>query len=268
MIPQVNRRSGVGLLAVVLLLAAFPRTLHAEDIILPGFDLYDPMAGTEIFLDGFGLIPFVGVPLGSFDFGSGSVPTGNTDTIFQRNSVIDDTTGDPNDLITSVDLLAMQMVTDGEFDLGAGLDTYYLTVSSVPASTGTMQFVFGGGHGCLAPHGTFSYTSVTWNFDLWTGSPGGTLVSSDTKTLSSPFESWIHCPPPNAVLIPGVNSLLDGTGGADFFPVDQFSLVGDDGTLILLRTATVPEPGLMLLFGTAAAGLVVRRRRDRRRRSA
>jgi len=267
MTPQVNRRKSVGLLAV-LLLAAFPRPLHAEDIILPGFDLFDPMAGTVVFLDGFGLIPFVGVPLGSFDFGSGSVDTGNTDTIFRRNSTIDDTTGIPSDLITSVDLLAMQMVTDGEFDLGAGLDRYYLTVSAAPASTGTMEFAFGGPEGCVAPHGSFSYTSLTWNFDLRTGSPSGTVISSDTKTLSSPLESWIHCPPPNAVLIPGVNFLLGGTGGSDFFALFPFSLVSEDGTVIVLGTATVPEPNLMLLAGTAAAGLVAGRRWARRRRSA
>jgi PEP-CTERM motif len=253
---QVNRRSGVGLLAL-LLLATFPRGLHAEDIILPGFDLYDPLAGTQIFLDGFGLIPFIGVPLGSFDFGSGSVATGNADTIFRRNAVIDDTTGNPNDLTTSVDLLAMQMKTDGQFDLGAGLDTYYLTVTAGPASTGTMEFAFGGPHDCSAAHGTFSYTAVTWNFDLWTGSPGGTFVFSDTMALDSTSYPWLHCPPAGAVLIPGVN--------VGFFPIGQFSLRNDNGTVILLSTA-VPEPSVMLLFGTATVGLVARRYGRRRQR--
>jgi hypothetical protein len=263
MTPHVNRWS-VGLFTV-LLLAAVPRPLHAEDIILPGFDLFDPLPGTQIFLDGFGLIPFVGLPLGSFDFGSGSVPTGNTDTIFRRNAVIDDTTGNPNDLITSVDLLAMQMVTDGEFDLGAGLDKYYLTVSGGPPSTGTMQFAFGGPHDCSGAHGSFSYTSVTYNFDVWTGSPGGTLVFSDTMALSSPFQPWSHCPPPGTLLIPGVNWLLGGSSGFDFFPIGDFSLIGDNGTVILMRTA--PEPASTLLFAIAAAGLLVRRHWRQRRRS-
>ena len=256
MTPQV-KRCGVGLLTV-LLLAMGPRPLHAEDIILPGFDLFDPLAGTQIFLDGFGLIPFVGVPLGSFDFGSGSVPTGNADTIFRRNSTIDDTTGNANDLITSVDLLAMQMVTDGEFDLGAGLDRYYLTVSGGPASTGTMQFAFGGPHDCSAAHGSFSYTAVTYNFDVWTGSPGDTLIFSDSLALSSPFHPWTHCPPPGAVLVGGASS--------GFYPLGDFSLIGDNGTVILMRTA-VPEPASTLLFATATAGLLVRRRWRQRQRS-
>lgn len=263
MTPQLNRWS-VGLFTA-LLLAAVPRPLHASDIDLPGFDLFDPLPGTQIFLDGFGLIPFVGVPLGSFDFGSGSVPTGNTDTVMFRNEEINDLTGK---LTTTVDLLAMQLVTDGEFDLGKGLDRYYLTVSSAPASTGTMEFMFAGPHDCSAPHGSFRYTSLTYNFDVWTGAPGGTFVFSDTMTLSSPFQPWSHCAPPGVVLIPDVNFLLDGTPESDFFALGVFSLIGNDGTVILLQTATVPEPAPTLLFVTAMVALLVGNRWRRRQRSA
>ena len=76
---------------------------------------------------------------------------------------------------------------------------------------------------------------------------------------------WSHFPPPGAVLITGVNRLLDGsTPGSDSFLLAPASLVNADGTNIIVKTA--PEPAVVLLLGVSAMSLAARAQRRRRRR--
>lgn len=256
-----RRRVGVGLLAVTLGAVA-PSTARASDIILPGFDLLDPMAGTEIFLPFLpGLVPFVGDPLGTFDFGLGPVATGRTDTIIERT----ETFIGPGTSMIDIVVRAMQMVTRDRIDLGAGLDYYYLTLQTGTPSTGTMViFDPGVSHGPPPPpHGTARYDPINWFFDVRVGSPAGPIVMSDSKILTSTDTPWSHFPPSGAVLIPGVNFLLDGTPFSDFFFIERFSLTNSDGTDIITQTA-VPEPATMLLMGAGIAVLTVRVRRRQR----
>jgi hypothetical protein len=53
-----------------------------------GHDLFATQPGTQVNLGLAGIQPFVGVPLGSFDFGMGLGATFNTDTIVQRQAAV------------------------------------------------------------------------------------------------------------------------------------------------------------------------------------
>jgi hypothetical protein len=258
-IRSLGRRIGVGVLAA-LVLAASPKDSRASDILFPGFDLFDPMAGSQVFFPGFGLFDFIGVPLESFDFGSGPVPTGETDTIVQR---LHSATG-PGTVSIIVRLLAMQMVSTTPIDLGFGSDFHYLTLQAAP-SRGMLQWTEEPGlHGPPPPaHGVAHYEPLNWRYDVHLGSLGGPVVQSDSKILTSSPTPWSHFAPPDALLIPGVNSSLNGADNtSDFFFIKQFSLTNADGTRIIASTA--PEPATFGLMGVGIAGLAVRRRRRRR----
>ncbi|MBE0703058.1 MAG: hypothetical protein IH582_07790, partial [Afipia sp.] len=71
-----------GTLAAVVVIAAFTMRSPAQAaVVAPGFDLLTTQPGTS-----FMGAPFMGVPLGSHDFGVpfGMLPTGDTDTIVRR----------------------------------------------------------------------------------------------------------------------------------------------------------------------------------------
>jgi hypothetical protein len=253
---QTNPLSRVGAALLTLIVVAVPRPADASDIITRGFDLSDPLPGTAVNLPGLGLVPFVGVPLGTFDFGVGPVPTFNADTIIER---LDDANA-PVDLVPVL-LLAMQLRSEIAIDMGFGLDIHFLTLQTTTPSDGTMVFTdFSGPHVPPPPHGSFRYDPINWSFDVRRGSLDGPVVFSGSKVLSSANTSWTHFPVPGAVLIPGVNYLLDGTPFSDFFP-EPFSLSSDDGTRILMQTATVPEPVTSALLAVGVAWLAARRAR-------
>jgi PEP-CTERM motif len=242
-------------------------------MILPGFDLFDPLPGTRILLPGLGLVPFVGVPLETFDFemGSGPVPTGNTDTVVQRLDRID-APAPGTEAQSRVLLRAMQLVSESRIDPGFGEDFYFLTLQAGMLSDGMMAFTeFGGSHGPPPPpHAFFRYVFINWHFDLRKGSLAGPAVASDTKVLSSAFIPWSHFPPLDAMLITDVNFRLGGmacelgTDCADVFPIGTFVLISPDGTVIPTQTATVPEPATAFLVGIGLAGIALRARRRSR----
>jgi hypothetical protein len=255
-----RRRFGVFVLsAATMLLSAW--TARASDIILPGFDLFDPLSGSQMFLpvpigD---LVPFVGVPLGSFDFGSGPVATGTTDTIVRRLETATD--ADP---MINIQLVAMQMVSVLPIDAGLGIDFHYVTLQAGP-SLGTMTFAgLAGPHAPPPPpHGTVTYDALSINWELHKGSLVGPVAMVGTTVVSTGPVSWSHFAPPGTLLIPGVNYLLDGTSLKDYFPLEPFAFSATDGTTILVATA--PEPGAAILVIMSGIALAMRGRRQHRR---
>jgi len=220
-----------------------------------------------------GLGNLMGVPLGTFDFGSGPVGVGTTDTIVQRLS--DVTVAAPGDTGSTgllVKALQMETVTPVDFG-GAGLDNYFVTLSQSQPSTGTIDITFASPAG-----GTFS-SSLEITFDIRKGSLNGPIIISPTLTLTNSGALWDRIPPPGAVVIDGINHFLNGQNiDNDFWPgVAEGGVPGivveahPGGGQHVVRTALVggggvPEPSTWVMLAMAG-GVVPAYVRSARRRS-
>jgi hypothetical protein len=144
----------------------------------PGWDLFDTQAGTT-----FQGNPFVGDPVGSYNFGGsiGTQSVGNTDTIVQRLAAA--TPGSPT-IPLLMDALQLESATPISFG-GGPLGFYFITLQSSdgtgPASTGSMTINFG-------PN-TFT-SSLDVFFDVHYGALNGPIVYANDFVLSNPGASW------------------------------------------------------------------------------
>ena len=243
-----TRRTVVGCL-VLAFVTAFPGLVRAGSG--GGFDLFDPRAGSQIFVPALGrLVSVIGVPIVSFNFpASGNVPIGDTNSIlFLENGPF------AGSFQTPVQMIAMQMMsTDGS--------NLFFTLQTLASSVGTLDAQFNP----LSNSGTFNW-DIDLFFDAKTGSFAGPLFTSfDVDTLAGP-SPWSHVLPPGAICIPGVNCLLNGTNSTDFFPTEDFIASGPHGTSIIFGNATAaPEPGTALLVSVGLAAMAVRLRRSYRK---
>jgi hypothetical protein len=218
---------------------ASPASGLAGIVVNPGFDLLHTEAGTT-----FAGVPFAGVPLGTFDFGGGPLATGNADTIVHRLAIADA----PSEAI-SIELVALHLRSGVPTNFGLGVGTYFVTLQSErggPASVGRMTINFGPEG---SPHGTFdSFFDVF--FDIRLGALDGPIALSDHLVQTAQGVPWNHLPPPGAVEIPGVNTLLNGSDRlADFFPVGTFTedFPGSPHVVTTATDGAVPEPSTLLM---------------------
>jgi hypothetical protein len=160
-----------------------------------GYDLFDTVPDGTWF-DG---VHWHGVPLLRWNFGSGLVNVGNTDTIIQRLAPAITVPGTFN---LQVNALQLQSVLPM-----FGSDYGYITLDSGHASGGQINI----------NAGTFSSTLNVY-YDLRDGGLNGSIMGSGMVTLTS-IGLWSHDAPPDALTIPGVNYLLNGVDtSADFWP--------------------------------------------------
>jgi hypothetical protein len=256
---------------LALSMFALPKNANADDTILPGWDLLQTTPPTLLNPSDLTppgpniLIPFVGVPLGTYDFGGsiGVEPVGLTDTIVQR---LAPAVG-PAPATIPIELVALQLMSVAPIDLGSGTDFHFVTLQSArggPASSGSMTITFGPEAPPILPHGTFdSFFDVY--FDIRIGALNGPIVLSNNLTLQSSGTPWNHEPPPFAVVIDDVNRNLNNTDSSnDFWPLLPIQEVhpGGNGSQHTAQTAVIPEatctPLIMAGLGIAA---VARRRR-------
>src|SRR5271157_3609035 len=226
-----------------------------------GYDLFQTDASQTMFP---GLGNLMGVPIGEFNFGSGLVSTGPTDTIVQRMSDVTVPTTPGSMGSTPLTLLALQLetVTPVNF-MGLGLNNYFVTLDPTTGSTGALNITFASNAG-----GTFA-SSLDVFFDIHMGSLTGPVVVADQEImLSSVPTPWGRIPPPGTVLIPGVNEFLQGdeNRNGDFFLGPGVEIhQGPHG--VYEAGSTIPEPSswvlgaIAVVIGMAGAGW-------RRRRSA
>jgi hypothetical protein len=242
-----TRRTVVGCLVLAFVIA-FPGLVRAGSG--GGFDLFDPLMGSQIFVPALGRPVFVvGVPIVSFpDFGN--VPLGDTNSILQLQNPVSES----GPFLTPVQMVAMQMMsTDGS--------NLFFTLQTGVSSAGTLSGQFDP----VSDSGTFN-----WNIDLFleakTGSFTGPLFTSfDVDIIAGP-SPWSHVAPPGAVCLPAINCFLNGTNSTDFFPTEPFTSTATDGTSIIFGTATaVPEPGTITLVIAGLAAMAFRLRRSHRR---
>jgi hypothetical protein len=226
----------------------------------PGSDLFATLAGTNFPALG----PLMGVPLGTFDFGSGPESVGNTDTIEHRIAgVTVAAAGDTG--TTRLELLALQLETVAPVNFGgSGIDNYFFVLQSVrggPATVGTMDITF-----LSTAGGTFSSFFDVF-FDIRKGSLDGPIVFSDQLTATNLSASWTRIAPPGAVIIPGVNFQLNGTDtDTDFWPTTPLQFVFPNEGVHVVTNGGLPEPSSIVLaaIGLGGVGFVTLRKKFRR----
>jgi hypothetical protein len=232
---RANRELAV--LALLITGLTAPALMRAADTVAaPGYILLQTQAGTA-----FAGTPFVGVPIGTFNFGGsiGSQNVGAADTIvswFPSASA-------PGPTTVGFTLDDMQLGTASPTSfLGGPVGMYYITLQSVgvvngPASVGTATIGF-------APN-TFS-SALEVYFNVRFGAVTGPIVYSGSEALSSSGVTWQHSALGGVTpLISGVNTMLDGVDTTEdlHFP-GLWTQTGPDGTLV---QAEVPEPGPIVL---------------------
>ncbi len=250
------RRSVILGILLTVFTIAFPSVSKADPLVLRGFDLFVTTGGTKVDLGPpIGIQQFKGVPLGTFDFGSGPVNTDNADTIVHR--LADASPANPT---IPIQMVALQFMSvnpiNGNF--------LFITLQSDrggPASLGLMTINFGPEG---TPHGTFDSTLSVF-FDVRVGSINGPIVFSGNKTLTAFDIPWSHFPPPGAFTIDGVNFMLNGQNQLnDFFPLGEVLHMNPDGSMHTVTTAGVPEPATMSLLAVGIAGFAARAYRRRK----
>jgi hypothetical protein len=244
-----NRRSFCGKLMWGMMFAvavmAQPTARGGSWVVKAGYDLFQSTTGTEF--DG---MPFTGVPLVTYNFGSGSVVVGNADTIIQRLSDATVPTTPGSTASVSIRIDALQLETTGNF-MGMGNGNYFLVPQSYfggPTSTGTMNITFASNAG-----GTFTSTLDVF-FDITKGSLTGPIVYSGDLTLTNSGDTWGRTPPAGATTINGVNVNLlgDGTNNGDFWPGVPFTESHPGfGQHVVTDASSVPEPGTWFMGATA-----------------
>jgi len=236
--------STFGAASALLLGLALPLTCLAQQV-NAGYDLFQTDASSTQFP---GLGNLMGVPLGTFDFGSGNVRTGDADTIIQRMGAA--AAGVGGTASVNIQMAALQLETTAPVSfMGSPVENFFVTLDPSQASTGAMNITFASANG-----GTFT-SSLDLFFDIRAGSLNGPIIGGvQNVMLQNSGEAWSTTAPPGAVLINGVDNLLNGVDTAnDFWPGNNFSQGPPTGGLPMDLTdpATVPDSassfGLLLL---------------------
>jgi hypothetical protein len=233
-----------------------PREVRSDTVsVAAGYDLFETMGGSSFP----GLGDLMGVPLGNFNFGGaiGNQNVGNTDTIIQRLQAA--TVTAPGAIpypvtaqTINLSVLSLQLETVNMINFGGnGLANYFVTLTPTVASTGTMDMTFASAAG-----GTFAST-LDLNLDIHKGSLNGAIVDSLTNVvLTNTGAAWGRIAPAGAVVINGVNFMLDGTDtNQDFWPVPPIIETHPGGGAHEVTNASIPEPRAWIMLLTA--GLIV-----------
>ncbi len=233
--------------------------------IMTGYDLlYTTTAYFDF--DGAGPLaptPFVGVPLGTYNFGGGPKNVGNADTIVHRLDPVTNLADGASQTI-DVAMVALSLQSQNQIDwsaFGGNANEFVKTVSLV--DTGSTMTIKNSSDNLspLLEGGTFD-SEIKIQFQL-EGVTSGAKSGFITKTFQQTGALWTHLPPAGAVLINGVNSNLNGSDHLnDFFTGLAFHDSGDGSQHTTINA--VPEPTSLFAIGLAclaAGGRFARKRR-------
>ena len=276
--------NSISLLLVVAVLVPTPGQAQVGCSIDSGFDLFETDPSTQIGPDGFPLMHFHGVPIGSYDFGSGTETLTTTDTIVQRSGA---TSAIP---VATVDVVVLQLQGVENPDLFVtaqaqrGLNELDPPVG--PPSPGALVVRF---DSCGS--GTFD-SVINVNFDLRLGAIDGPIIGAGHFVLTTQGTHWdddgsssdvclYHMNHPElasvygrSVLarhkICGPSDIVDGVNDGDFYPgptqdEPQDPLPGQGFRGGILQVADGRSSAVTLgAFAMLVAGLVVMRYRGQR----
>jgi hypothetical protein len=217
----------------------------------------------------FGGVAFNGVPVGP----------GNTDTIVRR---LDNAIFSGGTASTSIQMMALDLVSAVPVDFGLGTDFYYITLQSArggPDTTGRMTITLSSPDDHLpnTPEGTFSSFFDVF-FDVRKGGLNGAIALSSDLVLTNTGAVWDADPAPGQVIVPGLVGDLSANLHTnkiqnvdiyqmDFFPIGVFTEAHPTGALHVVGGATgtsttsTPEPTSLLLVAGGALILMGRLRR-------
>jgi hypothetical protein len=245
---SVGCRAAALAVAVALLASVSSNSASAASVAV-GWELYSTDATKASFP---GLGNLMGVPLGTYDFGSGAKNTAATDTIIQRTSAAI-IASSPGTATANTQVVALQLETTAPVNFsGFGLDNYFMTLQAVhggPASTGTESITFN-----TNTSGTFA-TSLDLFFDIRKGSLTGPIVASTDQVLTSNGVAWINTQPAGSLAIAGVNLNLNGANNLNDFWSNPLTMTSPAGFNMSVIVAKVPEPSTWVLGLTALASL-------------
>ena len=221
-----------------------------------GYDLFRTLPGAT-----FHGIAFQGVPIGSFDFGSGLVNTSLTDTIVLRTQDVLAAGGTTNLSIKALQLKSVSPVTVASLVN----ETLFVTLNALEQ----VEWEQENASNNLMTIGTNKFATSNFRayFDFRTGGVDGVILNDPNLfpdpedryvDLSGSNNPWANEAPNYAFLIDGINHHLNGfdeTG--DFWPVGVLHTGPHPVT-------STPEPStfVMAALGVFGLGFVHRRRRS------
>ncbi|MCY2979938.1 MAG: PEP-CTERM sorting domain-containing protein [Planctomycetota bacterium] len=226
-----------------------------------GYDLLLTLAASFDFqgAGGLGVTPFVGVPLGTYNFGAGSVNTGATDTILHRlDPVIN--LADGASQTVNLEMVALSLRTKNQIDwsgFGGSANEYVKTVNLINTGGSTMT-ITNSVADLVNESGTFD-SNLNFSIQL-EGVTSGVLSPTISLALIQTGGTWEQIPPFENVLIDGVNKNGFYTCVADHGPAKH----------VTVDVNCVPEPTSSFAIGLAcmaAGGGFARRRRLKKQRS-
>jgi len=234
--------------------------------ILPGYDLLVTESACYNFGAPFGLVPFVGVPLNTYDFGSGSVNVGATDTIVRRiDSVTNLADGASQSINIAMTALSLRSRDQIDWSSFGGIANEYVKTVNVVDQGSTMKI--NNDFGVFSTDCATFDSTIKISFQLQ-GVTSGATASFGTKTFSMVgLGMWSHYPASSTVLIDGVNNNLNGLDHSnDFFTGFSQHILPDGGkhSTVDVNGIICPEPTSMFAIGLAcmaAGGGFARRRR-------
>lgn len=228
-----------------------PSALQAQPV-GAGFNGFDTVTtGPSVTM--FDGLPWQGVPLGTFNFGSGPVNVGNTDTIIQR---LGSPVTAPGGTM-SLSVMALQLQTVNQVSLGGGpVGYYYITLDTSAQNTGLLHF---DSFPAAGSPGTF-HDEFTIYFDIRFGSLNGPIVAPEQSLTLDATGDWLPTLPVPSIPIDHVYPNPANPTDLHVVTLDPDPNIPDDGFYVF----GVPEPSGLALFGLGVLCLAIKTRRGRK----